>query len=76
MPAATDESQPFVLAGKVRAWDPVDRSLWIGGTRLSLAPGLPDDDLIPGRSVIVTGYRLRGPSGRPATWVVTQVRRG
>ena len=50
-----------MLAGRVRAWDPSNRWLWIGDTRLSLAPEILADDLISGHGVIVTGYRLRYP---------------
>jgi hypothetical protein len=63
-----DESEPFVLAGRVRAWDPINCWLWIGDTRLSLAPEILAEDFISGHGVIATGYRLRYPSGGPATW--------
>jgi hypothetical protein len=56
-----------VLAGRVRAWDLINRWLWIGDTRLSLAPEILADDFISGHGVIATGYRLRYPSGGPAT---------
>jgi hypothetical protein len=73
--ARPDGSTPFVLAGKVRAWEPIPRWLWIGDLRLSVAPETVMDNFRPGDSVTVSGHYPRGHADDRGVWVVTRVRR-
>jgi hypothetical protein len=76
MPFAPDDAVSFARTGTVRAWDPVNRWLWLGDTRLSLLPTVSVDDFVPGQRVIANGYQVRDPAGGPGViWVVTEVRR-
>jgi len=65
-----DDSIPFVLAGQVEAWDPLARVLYVGDTRLEVAPGVPVNVVVQDR-VAVTGHRSKHPAG---PWVVTSIR--
>jgi hypothetical protein len=60
---------PFVLAGKLVDWDPVTRVLQIGGEEFAVRPGVPVHDMLPGRSVTISGYERPGLE----FWVVTQI---
>jgi hypothetical protein len=56
--------------GRVSRWDPVAREVTIGGRVVHVAASvLSVTDLIPGVSIMVSGYQPPGPSDR---LVVTQ----
>jgi hypothetical protein len=66
-----DDSILFVLVGEVESWDPIARVLYVGRTRLDVAPGVAVDALIPKQPVTVTGHRGKHDVG---SWVVTQIK--
>jgi hypothetical protein len=65
-----DDSIPFALAGKVVTWDPTNRVLYVGSTRLEVAPGVGVEILVPTQRVTVTGHRPKHDGG---PWVVTKI---
>jgi hypothetical protein len=68
---ADDDPISFVLAGKVEFWDPDARVLYVGRTRLEVAPGVAVETLVPKQFVTGTGHRSKHNSG---AWVVTGLR--
>jgi len=67
---ADDDPIPFVLAGKVVTWDPANRVLYVGSTRLNVAPDVDTSLLTPSQPVTVNGNRPSHPNG---PWIVTNI---
>jgi hypothetical protein len=67
----TDDPIPFVLAGEVQSWDPITRVLYVGQTRLDVAPDVAVEALVPKQSVTVTCYRSKHGAG---SWVVLEIK--
>jgi hypothetical protein len=63
---------PFVVSGRIRIWDPVERWLWINERPLWVTPGVAVPEAAVGTAVIVSGQREQ-PSG---IWVVTYIHPG
>jgi hypothetical protein len=68
---ADDDPIPFVLTGKVEFWDPTTRVLYVGRTRLEVAPGVAVETLVSEQFVSVSGHRSKHNNG---PWVVTGLR--
>ena len=59
-----DDAFPFVLAGTAESWDPAVRVLYVGSTRLEVAPGMAVEALVPkhdGGRWVVTKIEARRP---------------
>jgi hypothetical protein len=66
----------FVLAGQVVTWDPVNRWLVVGPTRMQVPRDVNADALIPGHRVLASGHHEPETAAHPnPVWVVTLVRR-
>jgi hypothetical protein len=66
-----DEPVPFVLVGEVKSWDSIARVLYVGDTRVEIAPGVAVEALVPQQAVTVSGHR---PKHEVGSWMVTEIR--
>jgi hypothetical protein len=60
----------FVMAGRITAWDPVKRLLFVGAQCLWVPPSVPVGALSARPTVVIAGYR---PRPGPAPWRVQTI---